>query len=70
MHPGISEMIIGDDFVVGRSVEVAYAAGPRSILVSAPDHRITVLKAGEYVCEGTEYAGVGYWAIGVDFITQ
>jgi hypothetical protein len=69
-HPGISEMIIGDDFIVGRPVEVAYAAGPRSILVSAPGHRITVLKAGEYVCEGTEYAGVGYWSIGVDFIIQ
>ena len=69
-HPGISEMAIGDDFIVGRSVEVAYAAGPRSILVSAPDHRITVLKAGEYVCEGTEYVGIGYWSIGVDFIVQ
>jgi hypothetical protein len=67
-HPGIGEMGIGDDFVVGRPIEVAVASGPASILVSAPEHRVTVLKAGEYHCEGTEYAGIGYWSIGGGFV--
>ena len=70
MHPGIGEMIIGTDLVVGRPVEVAYASGPRSILVSAPDHRITVLQAGEYACSGADYMGIGYWAVHEDFIVQ
>lgn len=65
--PAIGDMAIGVDFVVGRDTEVAIASGPRSILVSAPNHRITVLKTGEYMCEGVEYLGIGFMAIDENF---
>jgi len=66
--PGLEDMTIGLDFIVGDSTEVAIASGPRSILVSAPNHRVTVLKAGEYACPGITYMGIGYMAVGSDFI--
>jgi len=61
-------MTLSDDFVVGEDVEVAIASNPKSILASAGEHYITVLKAGEYECTGVEYEGIGFMAIGVDFI--
>jgi hypothetical protein len=66
--PGLEDMTISLDFIVGDSTEVAIASGPRSILVSAPDHRVTVLKTGEYACPGIAYLGIGYMAVGGDFI--
>jgi len=66
--PGLDDMTIGTDFIVGVSTEVAIASGPRSILVSAPDHRITVLKTGEYVCTGGDFGGIGFMMVGNDFI--
>ncbi len=68
--PAIGDMQIGEDFVVGRETEVAVASGPRSILVSAPDHRVTVLKAGEYVCEGVDTLGIGFMIIEESFIVN
>ena len=65
--PGLDDMTIGLDFIVGDSTEVAIASGPRSILVSAPDHRITVL-TGEYMCTGTDFGGIGFMSVGSDFI--
>jgi len=46
------------------------ASGPRSILVSAADHRITVLKAGDYKCEGVEALGIGFMIIEESFIVN
>jgi hypothetical protein len=66
--PGLDDMTIGLDFVVGSSTEVAIASGPRSILVSAPNHNITVLKTGQYACSGLDYTGIGFMAIGTDFV--
>ncbi len=65
--PVVPDMTIGLDFVVGSSTEVAQASGPRSILVSAPKHRIKVL-TGDYACSGMDYQGIGFMAIGVDFV--
>ncbi len=68
--PGLDMMEIGADFIIGNPVEVAYASGPKSILVSATEHRIAVLKTGEYQCSGIEYTGIDYMAISVDFIVD
>lgn len=65
--PAIGDMEINADFVVGIDTEVATASDPRSILVSAPNHRITVLKAGEYVCDGVGSLGIGFMIIGENF---
>lgn len=65
--PVLPDMTVGLDFVVGSSTEVAQASGPRSILVSAPNHRINVLTSG-YVCSGLDYQGIGYMAISADFV--
>ncbi len=65
--PAIGDMEIDADFVVGRDTEVAIASDPRSILVSAPNHRIRVLKAGEYVCQGAGSLGIGFMIIGENF---
>jgi hypothetical protein len=40
-HPAILDMIIGDDFVVGRGVEVAETTRSHAILVSHSEHLIT-----------------------------
>lgn len=66
--PAIGDMEIDNDFVVGRDTEVAIASDPRSILVSAPNHRIRVLKAGEYACQGAGSLGIGFMIIGENFI--
>ena len=66
--PGVDEMTIGSDFIVGADTEVAIASLPQSILVSANDHRITVLNSGDYQCAGVEYIGIGFMSVGVDFI--
>jgi len=66
--PGIGDMAIDVNFIVGRDVEVAMASGPRSILVSASNHRISVLKTGEYKCSGIEFGGIDFMSVGVDFI--
>ncbi|MFT4156080.1 hypothetical protein [Parafilimonas sp.] len=66
--PGIDEMIIGADFVVGVDTEVAAAALPQSILVSADNHRITVLNSGDYQCSGIQYEGIDFMSVGIDFI--
>jgi hypothetical protein len=65
--PGLDDMTIALDFIVGDSTEVAIASGPRSILVSAPDHRVTVL-TGEYMCDGGDFGGIGFMSVGSDFI--
>ena len=66
--PGIDEMSIGSDFIVGVDTEVAVASLPQTILVSASDHRITVLNSGDYQCSGVEFGGIGFMSVGLDFI--
>jgi hypothetical protein len=66
--PGIDEMTIGSDFIVGVDTEVAVASLPQSILVSANDHRITVLNSGDYQCAGVDFVGIGFMSVGLDFI--
>lgn len=68
--PGLGEMILEEDFVIGEDVELAFASDPRSILVSAQNHYITVLKSEEYVCQGVEYGGIGFMTIGLDFVVS
>jgi len=73
----IGEMCIEVDLIV-RSNEIgdevsylgyAEASTARSILVSAPEHLITILKPGEYVCSsGTLATGIGAMVIQDDFI--
>ncbi|MBS3770380.1 MAG: baseplate J/gp47 family protein [Bacteroidales bacterium] len=65
--PGIGEMEIGSNFIVGFESEIATATSPRSILVSADQHRIQTLNPGDYACEGNEYDGIGFMAIELNF---
>jgi hypothetical protein len=65
--PGIEAMEIGNTFIVGMESEIAEATTPRSILVSAQEHRIQVLRPGEFVCSGNVYDGIGLMAIEINF---
>ena len=49
-------MAIGDDFVVGRGVEVAETTQAHAILVSHPEHLITPVAPGAEVCPGVDQA--------------
>jgi hypothetical protein len=69
-RPAIAEMMVGDDFVVGRGVEVAETTQPHAILVSHPEHLITPVAAGSEVCPGVTRLGIGYMTVGLDFIVQ
>jgi hypothetical protein len=68
--PGVDEMTIGSDFIIGADTEVAIASLPQSILVSANDHRLTVLNSGDYQCPGVEYGGIGFMSVGLNFIVE
>ena len=63
-------MTIGDDFVVGRGVEVAETTQAHAILVSHPEHLITPVAPGAEVCPGVTRLGIGYMTVGLDFIVQ
>jgi len=69
-RPAIAEMMVGDDFVVGRGVEVAETTQPHAILVSHPEHLITSIAPGSEVCPGVTRLGIGYMTVGLDFIVQ
>lgn len=69
-RPAIAEMAIGDDFVVGRGVEVAETTQPHAILVSHPEHLITPVAPGTEVCPGVSRLGIGYMTVGLDFIVR
>jgi hypothetical protein len=66
-QPALEGMTIGDDFIVGRPVEVAGTTQPHAILVSHPEHLITPVAAGAEICSGTTRLGIGYMTIGLDF---
>jgi len=68
ISPGIGEMILGSSYVVGEDVNVACATSPRSILVSALDHRITALRSDEYVCSGVSSLGIGFMTVNLDLV--
>lgn len=69
-RPAIAEMTVGDDFVVGRGVEIAETTQPHAILVSHPTHLITAVAPGSEACPGVTRLGVGYMTVGLDFIVQ
>jgi hypothetical protein len=69
-RPAIAEMVIADDFVVGRGVEVAETVKPQAILVSHVQHLIRPVAAGAEVCAGVTRLGIGYMTVGLDFIVQ
>ena len=69
-RPAIAGMTIGDDFVVGRGVEVAETAQPQAILVSHADHLIAPVAAGAETCPGVVRLGIGYMTVGLDFVVQ
>jgi hypothetical protein len=69
-RPAIAGIVVGDDFVVGRGVEVAETTQPHAILVSHPAHLITPVASGSEVCPGVTRLGIGYMTIGLDFIVQ
>jgi hypothetical protein len=66
-RPAIAEMLIGDDFVVGRGVEVAETTQAHAILVSHPEHLITPVAPGTEACPGVTRLGIGYMTVGLDF---
>ena len=63
----LSEMTLNDDFVVGNDLELVQTVSPRSILVSFPEHRISVLEPGETVCKGITSFGIGQMVVAIDF---
>jgi len=66
---GIGEMVLEDNFIIGYPVENASAGSPRTILVSAENHRIEILKPGDVRCpRGIQIFGIGYMHVGFDFI--
>jgi hypothetical protein len=65
---GIGEMILESSYVVGEGVNVACATSPRSVLVSALDHRITALRPDEYVCSGASSLGIGFMTVNLDLV--
>jgi hypothetical protein len=69
-RPAIAGMAIGDDFVVGRGVEIAETTQAHAILVSHPDHLITPVAPGAEVCAGVTRLGIGYMTVGLDFNVQ
>jgi hypothetical protein len=69
-RPAVGGMTVGDDFIVGRGVEVAQTTQPHAILVSHPEHLITPVAAGSEVCPGVTELGIGYMTVGVDFVVQ
>jgi hypothetical protein len=60
---------IGDDFVIGQPVDSTLVSPDTpAIIVSAAQHHITPLSAGELTGDGTDRrSGVGYMVIGLDF---
>ena len=69
-RPGVADMIVGDDFVVGRGVEVAETTQAHAILVSHPEHLITPVAPGTEACPGVTRLGIGYMTVGLDFNLQ
>ena len=68
--PGIGDMVINNSYIVGSDVVVACANTPKSILVSATDHRITALRPDEYVCPGASSLGIGFMTVNLDFVLE
>lgn len=69
-RPGVADMIVRDDFVVGRGVEVAETTQAHAILVSHPEHLITPVAPGAEDCPGVTRLGIGYMTVGLDFTVQ
>jgi hypothetical protein len=68
--PAIVDMTVGDDFVVGRGVEVAETTRSHAILVSHAEHLITPLSPGEDRCTGVTQLGIGHLTVGLDLKVQ
>jgi len=69
VHPGIGEMMIDDNFIVGKPVSIAVPSSPSSILVSAPLHRVRLIENGSAVRSASLAGiGIGSMAIEIDFI--
>lgn len=69
-HPAVMEMVIGENFIVGRDVDVARTTQPHAILVSHPNHLITPISPGEDRCTGVTQLGIGYMTVSLDFKVQ
>jgi hypothetical protein len=68
-YPGIGDMIIGDNFIVGSPVNVAVCSSPSGILVSARNHSVRIIEAGKNACSaGLSGIGIGVMAVEIDFI--
>ena len=66
-QPSLRAMRIGDDFIVGRPIEVAETTQAHAILVSHPHHLIAPVAAGAEICSGVTRLGIGYMTVGLDF---
>ena len=66
-RPTLGEMVIGDDFIVGRPFEAAATTQPHAILVSYPEHLITPVAHGAEICSGVTQLGIGLMTVGLDF---
>jgi hypothetical protein len=69
-RPAVADMMVGDDLVVGRGVEVAETTQAHAILVSHPEHLITPVAPGTETCPGVTRLGIGYMTVALDFNVQ
>lgn len=65
--PALSEMTIGEDFIVGEPIEAAQSIRPEAVLVSHPEHIIKPVFDGSDDCPGVSQLGIGYMIVGLDF---
>ena len=68
ISPGIGDMVLANNYVVGEDVKVACARSTRSVLVSATNHRITALRPDEYSCSGATSLGIGFMTVNLDLV--
>jgi hypothetical protein len=67
-QPAVGDMVVDDNFIVGRPVDVAVASSPSGILVTAPKHRIRIIESGSFGALGISGIGIGSMAVEIDFI--
>lgn len=70
IYPGIGDMAISNNFIIGQDVNIACAKSARSILVSALDHRIQALRPDEHVCSGLSTLGIGFMTVNLDLVVN
>ncbi|MFK7971330.1 MAG: baseplate J/gp47 family protein [Bacteroidia bacterium] len=65
--PVLPDMSINESYIVGKDVDTITTTRQGAILVSHPQHRITLLQPDSLACPGTDGLGIGFMMVDVDF---